>query len=141
MIGRDESTDLAVLKVDGAGYPFVNFEDSAKPRVGDWVLAIGNPLGLGGSATAGIVSTIARQLPDNSTQFFDYIQIDAPINRGNSGGPTFDIYGRVIGGEHRDLFPQRRLHRHRLRYPRRRGGLDHQAADERRGRSTVVISA
>jgi serine protease Do len=97
VIGRDEGTDLAVLKVDGSGFPFVNFEDTAKPRVGDWVLAIGNPLGLGGTATAGIVSTIARQLPDNSTQFVDYIQIDAPINRGNSGGPTFDVYGRVIG--------------------------------------------
>jgi serine protease Do len=98
VIGRDEGTDLAVLKVEGTGpFPYVNFEDRAKPRVGDWVLAIGNPLGLGGTATAGIVSTIARNLPDNSTQFTDYIQIDAPINRGNSGGPTFDIYGRVIG--------------------------------------------
>jgi serine protease Do len=97
VVGRDEGTDVAVLKVEGSGYPYVNFEDSAKPRVGDWVLAIGNPLGLGGTATAGIVSTLARSLPDNSTQFADYIQIDAPINRGNSGGPTFDIYGRVIG--------------------------------------------
>jgi len=97
VVGRDEGTDLAVLKVDGTGFPFVNFEDSAKPRVGDWVLAIGNPLGLGGTATAGIVSTIARQLPDKSSTFVDYIQIDAPINRGNSGGPTFDVYGRVIG--------------------------------------------
>ena len=97
VVGRDEGTDVAVLKVEGSGYPFVNFEDAAKPRVGDWVLAIGNPLGLGGTATAGIVSTLARSLGDNSTQFSDYIQIDAPINRGNSGGPTFDIYGRVIG--------------------------------------------
>ncbi len=97
VIGRDEGTDLAVLKVDGTNFPFVNFESSAKPRVGDWVLAIGNPLGLGGTATAGIVSTIARNLKDSSSQFVDYIQIDAPINRGNSGGPTFDIYGRVIG--------------------------------------------
>ena len=97
VVGRDEGTDLAVLKVDGTGFPFVNFEDSAKPRVGDWVLAIGNPLGLGGTATAGIVSTIGRNLPDRSSTFVDYIQIDAPINRGNSGGPTFDVYGRVIG--------------------------------------------
>jgi serine protease Do len=97
VVGRDEGTDVAVLKVDGSNFPYVNFEDSAKPRVGDWVLAIGNPLGLGGTATAGIVSTLARSLQDNSTQFSDYIQIDAPINRGNSGGPTFDIYGRVIG--------------------------------------------
>jgi serine protease Do len=98
VIGRDESTDLAVLKVDGTNFPFVNFEDNAKPRVGDWVLAIGNPLGLGGTATAGIVSTIGRSLVgDASSAFVDYIQIDAPINRGNSGGPTFDTYGRVIG--------------------------------------------
>ena len=98
VIGRDEGTDLAVLKVEGAGpFPYVNFEDRAKPRVGDWVLAIGNPLGLGGTATAGIVSTIGRNLKDQSSQFLDYIQIDAPINRGNSGGPTFDVYGRVIG--------------------------------------------
>jgi serine protease Do len=97
VIGRDEGTDLAVLKVDGGPFPYVNFEDRAKPRVGDWVLAIGNPLGLGGTATAGIVSTIGRNLNDQSSQFLDYIQIDAPINRGNSGGPTFDVYGRVIG--------------------------------------------
>ena len=98
VVGRDEGTDLAVLKVEGAGpFAYVNFEDRAKPRVGDWVLAIGNPLGLGGTATAGIVSTIGRTLNDQSSQFLDYIQIDAPINRGNSGGPTFDIYGRLIG--------------------------------------------
>jgi serine protease Do len=97
VVGRDEGTDVAVLKVEGSGFPFVNFEDAAKPRVGDWVLAIGNPLGLGGTATAGIVSSLTRNLQDNSTQFADYIQIDAPINRGNSGGPTFDVYGRVIG--------------------------------------------
>jgi serine protease Do len=94
IVGRDEATDLAVLKVEGAGYPFVNFEDSAKPRVGDWVIAVGNPFGLDGTATAGIVSAYGRDIGDN---FVDFIQIDAPINRGNSGGPTFDIYGRVIG--------------------------------------------
>jgi len=96
IIGRDEATDLAVIKVDGGGtaFPFVDFENSAKPRVGDWVLAVGNPFGLGGTATAGIVSAYGRDLGDS---FVDFIQIDAPINRGNSGGPTFDIYGRVIG--------------------------------------------
>jgi serine protease Do len=94
IIGRDEATDLAVIKVDGSGFPFVDFENSAKPRVGDWVLAVGNPFGLGGTATAGIVSAYGRDLGDS---FVDFIQIDAPINRGNSGGPTFDIYGRVIG--------------------------------------------
>jgi serine protease Do len=94
IIGRDEDTDLAVLKVQGTGFPFVDFENSARPRVGDWVLAVGNPYGLNGTATAGIVSAYGRNIGDN---FVDFIQIDAPINRGNSGGPTFDIYGRVIG--------------------------------------------
>ena len=94
IVGRDEGTDLAVLKVKGGNYPFVNFENSAKPRVGDWVITVGNPFGLGGTATAGIISAYGRDIGET---FVDYIQIDAPINRGNSGGPTFDIYGRVIG--------------------------------------------
>jgi serine protease Do len=95
VVGRDEGTDLAVVKVRGGGkFPFVNFENSAKPRVGDWVITVGNPFGLGGTATAGIISSYGRDIGDT---FVDYIQIDAPINRGNSGGPTFDIYGRVIG--------------------------------------------
>ncbi|HEY8617099.1 Do family serine endopeptidase [Phenylobacterium sp.] len=96
IVGRDEGTDLAVLKVKGRSgpFPFVDFEDSAKPRVGDWVIAVGNPFGLGGTATAGIISAYGRDIGET---FVDYIQIDAPINRGNSGGPTFDIYGRVIG--------------------------------------------
>jgi serine protease Do len=94
VIGRDESTDLAVIKVEGKGFPYVNFENSARPRVGDWVIAVGNPFGLGGTATAGIISAYGRNIGET---FVDYIQIDAPINRGNSGGPTFDVYGRVIG--------------------------------------------
>jgi len=97
VVGRDESTDLAVIKVEGRDFPFVSFEESAQPRVGDWVIAVGNPFGLGGTATAGIVSAQGRNQLDNSTPYTDYIQIDAAINRGNSGGPTFDIYGRVIG--------------------------------------------
>ncbi|HUZ11572.1 MAG TPA: trypsin-like peptidase domain-containing protein [Caulobacteraceae bacterium] len=94
VVGRDEGTDLAVLKVEGHDFPFVSFETQVKPRVGDWVVAVGNPFDLEGTATAGIVSAYNRDLNDN---FVDYIQIDAPINRGNSGGPTFDVYGRVIG--------------------------------------------
>jgi serine protease Do len=94
VVGRDEDTDLAVIKVEGKNFPFVNFENSARPRVGDWVIAVGNPFGLGGTATAGIVSAYGRNIGDT---FIDYMQIDAPINRGNSGGPTFDVYGRVIG--------------------------------------------
>jgi serine protease Do len=94
VIGRDEGTDLAVIKVEGRNFPYVNFENSARPRVGDWVIAVGNPFGLGGTATAGIISAYGRDIGET---FVDYIQIDAPINRGNSGGPTFDVYGRVIG--------------------------------------------
>jgi serine protease Do len=94
VVGRDEATDLAVLKVDGGPFPYVTFENAAVPRVGDWVVALGNPFGLGGTATAGIVSAYGRDIGE---QFTDFIQIDAPINRGNSGGPTFDLYGRVIG--------------------------------------------
>jgi serine protease Do len=96
VVGRDEGTDLAVIKVKGGGrsFPYVNFENAGKPRVGDWVIAVGNPFGLGGTATAGIISAYGRDIGET---FVDYIQIDAPINRGNSGGPTFDIYGRVIG--------------------------------------------
>ncbi|HKR89740.1 MAG TPA: Do family serine endopeptidase [Phenylobacterium sp.] len=96
VVGRDEATDLAVIKVKGGKgpFPYVNFENAARPRVGDWVIAVGNPFGLGGTATAGIISAWGRDIGET---FVDYIQIDAPINRGNSGGPTFDIYGRVIG--------------------------------------------
>jgi serine protease Do len=96
VVGRDEATDLAVIRIKGkkGPFPFVNFENSGKPRVGDWVITVGNPFGLGGTATAGIVSAYGRDIGET---FVDYIQIDAPINRGNSGGPTFDVYGRVIG--------------------------------------------
>lgn len=97
VVGRDEATDLAVIKVEGTGFPFVNFEETAQPRVGDWVIAVGNPFGLGGTATAGIVSAQGRSIPDEASNYVDFLQIDAAINRGNSGGPTFDIYGRVIG--------------------------------------------
>ena len=94
VVGRDEGTDIAVLKVKGSGFTIVNFENSARPRVGDWVLTVGNPYNLGGTATAGIVSAYGRDIGEI---FVDFIQLDAPINRGNSGGPTFDTYGRVIG--------------------------------------------
>jgi serine protease Do len=96
LVGRDPATDLAVIKVDGQGFPFVSFEDRAKPRVGDWVVAVGNPYNLGGTATAGIVSALGRSNVSGSS-YVDFMQIDAPINRGNSGGPTFDVYGRVVG--------------------------------------------
>jgi serine protease Do len=95
VVGRDEDTDLAVLKVEGRNFPFVQFATNAQPRVGDWVIAIGNPFQLNGTATAGIVSAKGRDIGD--TAFVEYLQIDAPINRGNSGGPTFDLNGRVVG--------------------------------------------
>ena len=96
VVGRDPATDLAVIKVDGQNFPYVSFQDRAKPRVGDWVVAVGNPFNLGGSATAGIVSALGRKNLQESS-YVDYMQIDAPINRGNSGGPTFDLSGRVVG--------------------------------------------
>jgi serine protease Do len=96
VLGRDDKTDLALLKIDAkTPTPYVDLGDSTTTRVGDWVLAVGNPFGLGGTVNAGIVSARGRDI--NSGPYDDYIQIDAPINRGNSGGPLFDVYGRVIG--------------------------------------------
>jgi serine protease Do len=96
VVGTDPDTDLAVLKVDaGKPLPYVEFADSDKVRVGDPVIAIGNPFGLGDSVTAGIVSAEHRVI--GAGRFDDFMQIDAPINRGNSGGPTFDVEGKVIG--------------------------------------------
>ena len=96
LVGHDEKTDLALLKIDtDAPLPYVEFGDSDDVRVGDWVIAIGNPFGLGGTATTGIVSARGRDI--QSGPLDDFLQIDAPINRGNSGGPLFDTSGRVIG--------------------------------------------
>jgi serine protease Do len=97
VVGRDERTDLAVLKVEGSNFPYVQFAPEARVRVGDWVVAIGNPFGLGGTATAGIVSALGRDRVGDGSNISDFIQVDAPINPGNSGGPTFDMSGRVIG--------------------------------------------
>jgi serine protease Do len=94
VIGLDSRTDIALIKVEGTGFPFVKFAETS-PRVGDLVLAIGNPFGLGGTVTAGIVSARGRDIGDGPYE--DFIQIDAPVNRGNSGGPTFDMDGNVIG--------------------------------------------
>jgi serine protease Do len=97
LIGKDDATDVALLKIDAPRkFPVVNFADDRKARVGDWVLAVGNPFGLGGTVTAGIVSARGRDTV-GQTQFTDYIQLDAAINPGNSGGPAFDMTGRVIG--------------------------------------------
>ncbi|MFG1317624.1 Do family serine endopeptidase [Xanthobacter autotrophicus] len=95
VIGTDPRTDVALLKIENANnLPWVKLADGA-PRVGDWVIAVGNPFGLGGTVTAGIVSARGRDI--GSGPYDDFIQIDAPINRGNSGGPTFSLNGEVIG--------------------------------------------
>jgi serine protease Do len=95
VIGTDSRTDLALIKVEGRNdFPYVRLADGA-PRVGDWVLAVGNPFGLGGTVTAGIVSARGRDI--GAGPYDDFIQIDAPVNKGNSGGPTFDVDGNVIG--------------------------------------------
>ena len=95
VVGTDPKTDLALIKVDAdKSFPFVKFAEN-DPRVGDWVVAVGNPFGLGGTVTAGIVSARGRDI--GSGPYDDYIQIDAPINKGNSGGPAFNMDGNVIG--------------------------------------------
>ncbi|MGZ5862772.1 MAG: trypsin-like peptidase domain-containing protein, partial [Methyloceanibacter sp.] len=95
LVGADARTDVALIKVkaDGKKFPFVDFSEK-DPRVGDWVLAVGNPFGLGGTVTAGIISAHNRDIGSGP---YDYLQIDAAVNRGNSGGPTFNLDGDVIG--------------------------------------------
>lgn len=95
VIGTDPRTDVALIKVAGrTDFPFAKLSDS-KPRIGDWVLAVGNPFGLGGTVTAGIVSASGRDIGNGP--YDDFIQIDAPVNKGNSGGPAFDTAGEVMG--------------------------------------------
>src|SRR6202042_3742345 len=95
VIGTDAKTDLALIKVEGkSDFAYVDFE-TEKSRIGDWVVAVGNPYGLGGTVTAGIISAQGRDI--GAGPYDDYVQIDAPINKGNSGGPAFDVDGNVIG--------------------------------------------
>lgn len=96
IVGRDVASDLALLKIDATGLPFVKFADSNRARVGDWVIAIGNPLGLGSTVTAGIISAVQRNIGGGGA-YDRYIQTDTAINRGNSGGPLFDLHGNVVG--------------------------------------------
>jgi serine protease Do len=97
LVGTDPRTDLAVLKVEpnGTKFTYVDFADDAKVRVGDWVVAVGNPFGLGGTVTAGIVSARGRDI--GAGPYDDFLQIDAAVNRGNSGGPAFNLTGEVVG--------------------------------------------
>ncbi|MFL6732398.1 MAG: Do family serine endopeptidase [Sphingomicrobium sp.] len=96
IIGRDETSDLALLKVEGRNLPYVQWGDSTKARVGDWIIAIGDPYGVGSTVTAGIVSALHRGITGVGA-YDRYIQTDAAINMGNSGGPMFDLDGNVIG--------------------------------------------
>ncbi len=96
VVGRDLLSDLALLKIDGQNLPYVQFGNSEGTRVGDWAIAIGNPFGLGGTVTAGIVSALHRGIQGGGA-YDRYIQTDASINQGNSGGPLFDLNGNVIG--------------------------------------------
>jgi serine protease Do len=96
IVGLDPKTDIAILKITAdKPLPYVTFGDSSAAQVGDWVMAVGNPFGLGGTVTTGIISARGRDI--HSGPFDDFLQIDAPINRGNSGGPTFNLEGEVIG--------------------------------------------
>ena len=97
LIGRDPDSDLALLKIDATNLPYVRFGDSTRTRVGEWVVAIGNPFGLGGTVTAGIVSALHRSIQPGGGAYDRFIQTDASINTGNSGGPMFDLGGNVIG--------------------------------------------
>ncbi len=104
LVGKDPASDLALLKIDATNLPFVRFGDSTRARVGDWVIAIGNPFGLGSTVTAGIISALHRATGLNGA-FDRFIQTDASINQGNSGGPMFDLAGNVIGINSQILSP------------------------------------
>ncbi len=138
VVGRDEKTDLALVHVKAKGpLPAAHFGDSDRARIGDWVIAIGNPFGLGSTVTAGIVSARNRDIA--AGPYDDFIQTDAPINRGNSGGPLFDMDGQCGGREFRNLFADRRLGRHRLRHSRQHGAQgDRRTAPIRRSAPWLV---
>lgn len=96
IVGRDSKSDIALLKIEtDKTLPFVTFGDSNAVKVGDWIVAVGNPFGLGGTVTSGIISALGRNIDEGA--FEDFLQIDAPLNRGNSGGPTFNMKGEVVG--------------------------------------------
>ncbi|HWC56868.1 MAG TPA: trypsin-like peptidase domain-containing protein, partial [Sphingomicrobium sp.] len=97
IVGRDDTSDLALLKIEAQNLPFVSWGDSTKARVGDWIIAIGDPYGVGSTVTAGIISALHRSITEAGGAYDRYIQTDASINMGNSGGPMFDLNGNVIG--------------------------------------------
>ena len=140
VIGSDELTDVALIKVQASGpLPSVAFGDSRKVEVGDWVLAAGNPFGLGGSVTAGIISARGRDL--GSGPFDNFLQLDAPINPGNSGGPIFNMDGAGHRDQHRHRLAVRRLGRHRLRHAQRTADPDRQPVARQAAGSSAAGSA
>ena len=104
IIGRDPTSDVALIKIDATNLPFVEMESSKKSRVGDWVIAIGNPLGLNSSVTAGIISALQRNIGAGGA-YDRFIQTDTAINPGNSGGPLFNLQGKVVGINNRLISP------------------------------------
>ncbi len=116
IVGADRRTDIAVVKLEATGLPFVKIGDSDRLKVGEWVVAIGSPFGLENTVTAGIVSAKQRDTGD----YLPFIQTDVAINPGNSGGPLLNLKRRGGGHQFADLQPLRRLHGHCLRHPDRR---------------------
>ena len=138
---KDARSDLAVLRIKGNGerFPALEFADSDELQVGDLVLAIGNPFGVGQTVTHGIVSALARtQVGITDYQFF--IQTDAAINPGNSGGALVDMLRQARRHQHRDLLARRRLDRHRLRHPRQHGAGRGRLGADRRQRGEAAVA-
>ena len=137
VIGVDKRSDVALIKIPATGLPTVRFGDPARIRPGQWAIAIGSPFGFENSVTAGVISAVGRPLPDDSgSSFVTFIQTDAAVNPGNSGGPLFNLDGQVIGINCADLQPHRRLHGHVVRdSDRRRVERQGSADEERQGES------
>ena len=141
VVGADAPSDLAVLKVDAKALPTMPLADSDQVRVGDVALAVGNPLGVGQTVTMGIVSAKGRATGTGNGSFEDFIQTDAPINHGNSGGALVNTRGELIGINSQILSPSGRQHRHRLRHPHQHGEERHGSARQRAARSTAACWA
>ena len=139
VIGTDQQSDLALIKIDASDLPELALGDSDKVRVGEDVIAVGNPFGLGGTVTRGIVSAMARDI--DAGPYVDFIQTDAAINRGNSGGPLLDLERRRHRRELGDLLAERRLGRRRLRHPVQHRQDRGRASSARRARSSAAGSA
>ena len=135
LVGSDAASDLAVLKIDASNLPVVRVGNSDRVRVGDVVLAVGNPLGVGQTVTMGIISAKGRATGLSDGSFEDFLQTDAPINQGNSGGALVNTRGRAGRNQLADPHAVRRQHRDRLRHPGGHGAERHAAADQERRRA------